>query len=339
MNLRIALVLVVALAGAAIVVTLVVTRAPSASGEPDLPFFYTIDSDDLRVIKIDTPDASATFSLETEERIWYFEDPEGIPVNHDRFGGMAFLLGGPKEARALQDAIDDAAQFGLDEPSIIVTLKMRTGDEILIELGDKTRDEESHYARLTGYPELVLIDSSWGDVIVRLVEEPPLPTWHYEMDTSQVRELLFFVDNEVVRGIAFHDEKGWVECDVPIGAADPCDGDAAIDFEGLEPYLEHIAAPEFRRVELVVRDGDEEVDPKYGVDENAPYVDIRVEEVQPNRVIQVNHVSLTLGELTPDNKNEMYIRAMEQLDVAVVDADWGRRVLDLFTDTSITQTP
>jgi hypothetical protein len=175
-------------------------------------------------------------------------------------------------------------------------------------------------------------------VISRLAVEPPFPTWRYEMDTSQVTEILFFKGNEVVRGIALHDDKGWVDCILPIGDADPCDGDVAIDFDGLEPYLEHIAAPEFRRVELVVRDGDDEVDPRYGVDVDAPYIDIRLDEQQPNGVTYVTHVTMTLGEPIPDS-DEMYIRAMEQLDVAVVSADWGRRVLDLFTDKSFTQTP
>ena len=334
MNLRITFSAVIVLSVIAVIATFV---TQSDTGEeddgPDLPFFYTLEPDDIRHININTDIGETDFTLKPDERVWYFDDPEGIPVSHDRFGGMTFLLGGPKIQRFLTEIAEDDSIFGLEDPDLVVDLGLRDGSSIAMELGDITPDGDGQYARMVGFPQMVLVDSSWGQVISRLESEPPVPDWMYTMTPSNVTEILFFIGNDIVRGIAFHDDLGWVECDLPVQNEIPCAGTIPIDFSGLEPWLQHIAAPEFDGVAQVARNPDEASAELFGITQDSPYIDIRLESSQREGVIEVDHVTLALGDLSSDGSG-MFVRAMEQPDIAEVNADWGNRILEFFDERS-----
>ncbi len=334
MNLRITFSAVIVLSVIAVVATFV-TQSGTGEGEkaPELPFFYTLAPDDIRHINIDTDLGETDFTLQPDQRVWYFDDPEGIPVSHDRFGGMTFLLGGPKVQRILQEEVEDESVFGLSDPDLVVELSLRDGSSLAMELGDITPDGDGQYARMIGFPQMVLVDSSWGQVISRLVSDPPFPDWRYTMSPSSVREVLFFEGNDVIRGIAFHADQGWIECDIPIQDEVPCIGTTPIDFDGLEPWLEHMSLPEFAGVAQVARSPEDATAELFGITPDSPYIDIRLEAPQRQGVIEVTHVTLALGDFSSDGSG-MFVRAMEQADIAEVDAAWGKRVLDFFDERS-----
>ncbi len=334
MNLRITFSAVIVLSIIAVIATFVVeSDTGEEQKQPELPFFYTLEPDDIRHININTDLGETDFTLVPDQRVWYFDDPAGIPVSHDRFGGMTFLLGGPKIQRVLQENVDDEALFGLENPDLVVDLALRDGSSITMELGDLTPDGNGQYARMVGFPQMVLVDSSWGQVISRLVAEPPFPEWRYTMSPSNVNEVLFFQGSDVVRGIALHEDQGWVECDIPIQNEVPCTGSIPIDFNGLEPWLEHMAAPVFEGVAQVARIPDEASAELFGITPDSPYIDIRLEAQRSPGITEVTHVTLALGNFSSDGSG-MFVRAMEQADIAEVNAEWGRHVLEFFDDRS-----
>jgi hypothetical protein len=334
MNLRIVLSLVIVLAWVLVGAVFVFESDTGSEDDgPNLPFFYTLAPDDIRSIGVQTPLGKTEFVIRPAERIWYFADLQDIPVSHERFGGMIFLLGGPKIQRVLVEDVSDESLFGLAEPGLIVDLTLRDGSVVAMELGDLTPDGGGQYARMVGFPQMVLVDTSWGSVISRLVEEPPFPNWRYTMDPSLVREVLFFEGNDVIRGIAFHDDLGWIECVIPIQNEVPCTGTTPIDFDGLSPWLDHMAAPEFRGVAQVARTADDATAELFGITPESPYLDIRMEVEARAGVTEVTHVTLSIGDENPDGGG-IYVRAMEQPDIAEVELDWGRKVLEFFSDMS-----
>jgi hypothetical protein len=330
-NLRVTLLTVIIAAWVGVGIFYVVKNAPGGDGPTplDLPYFYTVEPDDIVGIEIETPLGATKF---LENTTWYFEDPGTIPVSHNRFGGMTFLLGGPKIQRALSDETSDPAIYGLDIPAVVIGLTLKDSNTITFELGGQTPDGVGQYSRIAGYPDLVLVDSTWGEVLERLVAEPPLPDWFYQLDSADITELLFFDGLEVVRGIGFHDEDGWVECDLPVGEAIPCLGSRSIDAEALQPWLDHLASPAFLGVAKVARDQTQVEPSEYGID-GAPYVDIRVERVSPQGFTEVSHVTMAIGDVAADGESR-YIRTMEQLDIALTDLAWTDKVLDLFVNQS-----
>jgi hypothetical protein len=334
MNLRISLTLVIVAVWIAVGSVFVLESGTGEAEERvNLPFFYTLEPDDIRVIDIETTNGATEFVLRPGERIWYFAELQDTPVSHARFGGMAFLLGGPKIKRILNVDVIDDSQFGLDAPSLVVDLTLRDGSSVAMELGNLTPDGEGQYSRIIGFPEMVLVDSSWGGVISRLVAEPPYPAWRYEMDPSRVKEVLFFDGNEVVRGLAFHDDQGWIECDIPVQNEIPCIGNTPLNPDGVDEWLQHLASPAFRGVAQVSRTAQEATPELFGITPESPYMDIRIEAPQRQGVIEVTHVTLAIGHENPDGQG-LYVRAMEQYDIAEVNIEWGRKTLAFFDDRS-----
>jgi len=138
---------------------------------PAAPWFYDISTEDITNISVTFEGQRQAFAI--TDQGWVFEDT-GEPVDVDRWGGITLLLSGPRTTRVVEEQFDNPAQYGLDPPQSYITVRLKGGRQIDILLGDKTPDGIKHYAQVVGYDPLFLIHSSWGDVLNRLVTEPPV---------------------------------------------------------------------------------------------------------------------------------------------------------------------
>ncbi|MCZ6538823.1 MAG: DUF4340 domain-containing protein [Chloroflexi bacterium] len=328
MNLRLLLVLITVLSYVAIGVTWFLTNPTVEVREPEPPFFYTLSPDDLVNIEIRTGDQSTSWSLREGSRRWYFNDLEDIPADLFRWGGITQLLGGPRTQRILSPRIDDESLYGLDKPNESITVTLRDDTEVTLFLGDLTPDEESHYARIEGFPQLVLVDATWGQVLARLVTEPPLPEWYYTL-SGQVREVILFNNNEVIRAYGHNRETGvWSVCDLPY-VADPCTGVQLADGDALDAELEHFGNPKIGGA-VALNLFDESEFEQYGTVQTAPYIAVRVENRVANNVTEVTRLTMTIGDFTDESKVLRYAVANETSDVITIDAEWAERLLELF---------
>ncbi|MDP6823245.1 MAG: DUF4340 domain-containing protein [Dehalococcoidia bacterium] len=329
MNLRLLLVLVILLSLSSIVVTLIVTdhTIDRVSGGP--PFFYTIPEGDIRRLEIDSPAGVMAFELDEVENYWIFAGDQTMPVDRQRWNGITTLLGGPRSQRELQTEFEDPALYGLETPSTTVTIGLEDGSTIRLFLGDETPDKCGNYARLEGFPQLVLVSSSWGEVLNGLIADPPTPQWRYDLNVAEVTEVIFLIENEVVGGLALDiDEDQWHVCNLPLKGDAVCDGDLDIDKATVLDPLRVFADPRFIAVEEVGEISDD-VQATYGLTDKSPYATVRYEiEIQPG-LRQANQISITLGDPTPDGKG-IYALANEQPDVVVIDAEWGQAIREFF---------
>ncbi len=328
MSLRFALVLVIVLSWVSLGAVFVYKNPPGGSKDPDPPFFYTLSSDDLRKITISSGGNSISWVYKEDIRRWFFEDPDGVPANLNRWGGITTLLGGPKTQRVLAKEIDDAAKYGLTSPTLTIAAQLRDGSEVKLDFGGTTPDEGAHYARVVGYPQLVLVDASWGNVLERLVTEPPYPDWWYTMDPAKAAEILFFKENKVVRGYGLSDNDGnWYVCDLPVNG-DPCVGTQLADKEAVVQALQLIADRKIHGAERLNVTEQEDYAP-YEATVNAPYISIRIETVKQTNITEVTRTSLIIGGLTQDG-SERYMVANETQDIVRADAAWANKLLELF---------
>jgi len=139
-------------------------------------WFYNTDDDAFSSISIKHRGKSTTF-VKDKEGSWHFDTVEGTPVDINRWGGITLLLRGPQSRRLLLENPEpkDLGRFGLERPPTEINVGTVDGAKFAIFIGDKTPDEVSHYVRMEGLPQVFLIDASWGDVLSRLVTEPPIP--------------------------------------------------------------------------------------------------------------------------------------------------------------------
>ena len=134
------------------------------------PFIYHVNPDGIVGINVKYQDDEVGFVL-TEEG-WVFDDAEGAPVDMQRFGGMTYLLSGPKADRTLEAPVD-LALYGLDEPQGTVTIVHRNMQPIVLYLGALNTDRTQRFIRLQGVSDVYLVHSSWTQVLTRLATEPP----------------------------------------------------------------------------------------------------------------------------------------------------------------------
>jgi hypothetical protein len=327
MNLRLLLVLVTVLSYVAIGVTWFITNPTEEIKEAQPPFFYTLSPKDIRTIKIDTGEQSTSWSLREDENRWYFDDLNNIPADLFRWGGITQLLGGPRTQRVLSQDIDDISKYGLDNPTAEFAVTLRDESVVRLILGSLTPDGGNHYARVVGFPQLVLVDSTWGAVLERLVTEPPLPEWYYEL-SGVVREIIMFDENKVVRAYGYdRDAEVWKICDLPL-VDDPCSGSQVADTVLLDAEIAHFGTPDINGAVVLNLEGDTDFEP-YGTTVNSPYIALRVENKTQANITEVRRLTMTIGGVTDDGKSRFAV-ANETSDVILVDLEWADRVLDLF---------
>ena len=328
MNLRFLLVLITVLSFVSIGVTGFMTNPPVEFKEPDPPFFYTISPDDLRNISINTGEKVSSWTLREDQRRWYFDGIENIPADLYRWGGITQLLGGPRTQRVLAQSIDDLTLYGLDVPSAEFAVTLRDGSVVKLILGNQTPDGENNYARINGFPQLVLVNSSWGRVLERLVDDPPYPDWYYSL-TGDPTEVLLLDNNEVIRAYGY-DRKtdSWTICDVPL-MTNPCSGSVLADGDALMTEIEFFGNPQIGGAVALNLLEDVDYIP-YGTIPESPYIAVRIENRNPNTdVIEVTRLTMTIGDLTDNGANRFAV-ANETSDVIKIDAEWADRILELF---------
>lgn len=226
MNVRVTIALVVV----AIAVGAVVYFNPFQSeAEPrdDSPWFFQLAEEDIQSIEVihrvengEGDQAVKTVSFvktSPEHFLWEFVDPQGIPPNRNRWGGITLLLSGPKTRRDLTPQsiiIEDPAEYGLDNPATVVKVGLTLDRDLEFRLGHETTDGYHHYGQVIGFPQLFIIADSWGDVIARLAVEPPIPRWYVEHTPEDIVEVNVhdgprFGDDTRTLTFDYDEDDGW----------------------------------------------------------------------------------------------------------------------------------
>ena len=223
MNVRVTIALVVA----AIAVGVVVYINPFQSEpEPvdDSPWFFQLAEEDIQSIEVihrvpdgQTVETVSFVKTSPEHYLWEFVEPEGVPPDRNRWGGITLLLSGPKTRRDLTPQnviIEDPAEYGLDDPATVVKVGLTLDRDLEFRLGHETTDGFHHYGQVIGFPQLFIIADSWGDVIARLAVEPPIPRWYVEHTSEDIVEVNVhdgprFDDETQTLTFDYDDEDGW----------------------------------------------------------------------------------------------------------------------------------
>jgi len=178
MNIRLTILLVVLVV---IIGTLVsITQVLRNTSETEsIGRLYSITHNDILNVSLERKDATVKFSK--QDNHWIIVGDSGaddVNVDEDRWSGIVFLLSSPaieKPVSRPQGEELELGEFGLDPP--VTKIKISNADTLVLEihLGDSTPSRDGFYVKLAEKKNTYVINSSWADVITRLVTQPPYP--------------------------------------------------------------------------------------------------------------------------------------------------------------------
>lgn len=302
--------------------------------EPDPPWFYQVSMDDITTIQVKHQDKQVKF-IKGPEDAWLFEDPEGIPPSHERWGGIPLLLSGPQTRRNLTEQPQlieniDLADYGLDEPQTIVDLDMVGNRHLQFRLGDKTTDGGHHYAQVVGFPQLFTIAASWGDVVARLAAEPPLPKWYVKRTPEEIVELNIYLgdytseNTELLQFKKDSDNNTWsvqhFDADQQAYPVDPNRMDELVSLLSGPPTIT-VADPKAEDKDFA----------QYGIVKESSAIELRFAGQTERGTRFIDGILFTLGTKAPE-KNGYYARSESDeffKPVLLLDATWTEKVLAL----------
>ena len=293
-------ILLIILAVIAGVVYFVNPFAKEEDKAPASPWFYQVSTDDMRGISVTHFGETESF-VEVPSGAWVFES-NGITPDHNRWAGVSFLLGGPQTRRDLSETrilIEDPAEYGLDNPHTIVRITLTFDRTLEFRLGDTTTDGRHHYGQIAGFPQLFLIVSAWGDVLSRLIEEPPIPRWYVQRDIDSI-----------------------VELNVYPASDNPSEDDSLLEFEksdeGIWKVRDHLVEEEGRDVDLSrwndvlpllsrpegvsvhVHRVDDNDYTEWGISEKSAGIEIRFEGITERGTLFTDGMLISIGDKSPD---------------------------------------
>lgn len=156
-----------------------VTRPKPSPPVENIPYIWDFEMDNLQHVVLSMPREGSTESFVLhDDRYFYFDTENGSIVDMVRWGGgIPLLLSGPRADRVLvKNATDQLLkEYGFSQPIMAITLTLKDGTVFNIQLGNATPSGKTYYIRLTEERDIYTVDSTWYDVISRLVKEPPYP--------------------------------------------------------------------------------------------------------------------------------------------------------------------
>jgi hypothetical protein len=141
------------------------------------PEIWSVDEAKIHHITIRLPHQKKMIAcFQDKEEHWRFDDASRQAVDLKRWGGIVILVSGPKSKRLIAEKVGDLGEFGLTDPQMIVTLGVKgRKDPLEILFGGLTPGEDHYYVKLKHSAPVYLIHSTYVQVLMRLVLEPPLP--------------------------------------------------------------------------------------------------------------------------------------------------------------------
>ena len=295
------------------------------------PWFYQVSFDDIVHIVVRNDQRQVAFE-KVRPGMWVFEDPEGIPTDQFRWGGIVLLLSGPQTQRdfsTVRQTIDDPAEYGLDQPELIIDVGLTSDRTVQFRLGDTTTDGTFQYAQVVGFPQLFLITESWGKVLERLAAQPPIPKWFVKRETANIDELNVFLGDPASSDTVYlrlKQKNGvWHARRIPED-----DTSRLVDASKWSELVDLVVGPPVIEIEeLGVVDQDYT---PWGITDDSRAIEVRFSEISQQGTRFIDGNLFVIGDKTPDG-DQYYavpISSLIRTPVLRVGAEWTDMVFDLF---------
>lgn len=151
--------------------------ASSASGQTDdkLQIFKFEDAD-VKQLDVVQGDQKGT-AVRDDQGNWTLP-ASGQPGDRTRISSIMFRLSNLQASKRVADAPTDLAQYGLDNPPLVLTVTLADGTTNVLQTGVKAPTDPSTYAKRSDNAAVYLVNTQLVTDLGRFVTDPPieLPT-------------------------------------------------------------------------------------------------------------------------------------------------------------------
>ena len=155
--------------------------------EPPFPeWYYTVNTDLLQDIEIETPDGMVEISVNDDGEGWHLNDDDMTPVDQELIDELMAALDQPTQSHGAYGPVN-LADYGLDEPSLTLLLRttetrpdgVRFISTTIFRFGDATEDGSGYFGqaqREEVIHDLFAVESDWYDRLKDAASRLPLST-------------------------------------------------------------------------------------------------------------------------------------------------------------------
>src|ERR1035438_5852930 len=118
----------------------------------------SIPDDQFQDIRIKNV-ADQTIDLSRQNNKWTMTQPKPLPADQDAVSGMVSTLSSLNADKTVETKAADLHAYGLDIPTLDVTITKKDGKTAELLVGDATLDNNGYYAKLAGDPRVFTIAS------------------------------------------------------------------------------------------------------------------------------------------------------------------------------------
>ena len=153
-------------------------KETEATEEEDTIDVLTVEADEIQSIYYKNEKAELTL-IKNSEDVWRNESNQEVPLSSTYTDKMASVVESVTATKIVTESVSDLSEFGLDAPTLKVTLTKTDGSQSTILVGDESPLGDGYYACVDGESTVYLIASSfvsaydYSEVALTEVAEAP----------------------------------------------------------------------------------------------------------------------------------------------------------------------
>jgi hypothetical protein len=252
------------------------------------------------------------------------------PVKPDRWSGITILLEGPSIQRQIQKKENlDLENFGLAPAVYKVKIGLDDNTFITLNFGNLSPDGTYQYVNFNGEDSINTLHKSFGEVMLALLEKPPVPKWVYQFEEKYIDQVIVYqsgiITNAYGREI-FTEAPTWKICDTeidpdtktPILKSEPCKGDNNADKSLINELINLMKYPEIIDIKEVGLKTASDFE-KYGITKDSTYIHLRNNTFTEKGSLLITPITISFTDIGYD---EVLAVFQDSEDILIVDSSW-----------------
>jgi hypothetical protein len=136
---------------------------------------FSVDSASINLIRIEDEITGAKVEIQKNQMgTWVIMDLTPVEANQDTITAQLANLAVIPVFHDYGESLDPA-EFGLDKPSYLLTVKTADGKSFALEIGAKNPTATGYYVRVPGTKRIVTVRANLLDTVIGFLSNQPLP--------------------------------------------------------------------------------------------------------------------------------------------------------------------